>query len=325
VEAPRDRGLYNTNVTRRSLLAAGATAAYTPIQAAPAPPVLDTHIHLFDPTRAEGVPWPAKTDTVLYRPALPARLRAEAQPFGVLGAIEIECSPLVEDNQWVLDVAARDPFIVGMVGNLEPAAKDFPALLERFHRNPLFLGVRYGNLWGRDLAAQLGNPAFVAGLRAVAAAGLTLDTANPDPKLLEAILRATDAVPELRVVLDHMPRLASAPDGLLKDLGARPRIYAKLSGVLRRVDGKTVEEPAFYGETLDRLCAAFGENRVLFGSDWPNSDKWGTYAQGYRVVREYFAAKGMDAARKYFWTNSAAAYGWKPREAAQKRPGDFPG
>ena len=40
-------------------------------------PVIDAHIHLFDPTRPGGVPWPEKTDTTLYRPALPPRY---AQP-----------------------------------------------------------------------------------------------------------------------------------------------------------------------------------------------------------------------------------------------------
>src|SRR5215472_13097301 len=109
-------------VTRRGFLA-GATAA--PIAQARSMPVIDAHIHLFDPTRPQGVPWPEKKDTVLYRQALPDRYRTIAAPFGITGAIEVEASPWLEDNQWVLDVAAKDSIIVGTVGNLEPGAPDF--------------------------------------------------------------------------------------------------------------------------------------------------------------------------------------------------------
>ena len=76
-------------------------AAATPV------PVIDTHIHLFDPGRPQGVPWPDKKNQVLYRPALPDRYRRVTQGLGIVGAIEVEASPWLEDNQWVLDTAAR--------------------------------------------------------------------------------------------------------------------------------------------------------------------------------------------------------------------------
>src|SRR5215831_10867739 len=106
-------------------------------------PIIDTHIHLFDPTRTQGVPWPP-VDSPIHKPALPERYRRLTAALGITGAIEVECSPVLEDNQWVLDVAARDKIIVGTVGNLEPGLPEFPRQFERFHRNPLFRGIRYG-------------------------------------------------------------------------------------------------------------------------------------------------------------------------------------
>src|SRR5580658_9454493 len=175
-------------------------------------PIVDTHIHLFDTARPQGVPWPDKTDAVIYKPALPIRYRKVTQDLGVVGAIEIECSPWLEDNQWVLDVAAKDSIIVGTIGDLEPGHPEFRAQLERFARNPLFRGIRYGNLWGRDLGAELDKAEFVNGLKALADAGLVLDTANPDAPLLQAVIRVTDKVPGLRVVIDHLPQLHPLPD-----------------------------------------------------------------------------------------------------------------
>ena len=157
-------------------------------------PVIDTHIHLFDPARPQGIPWPGKEDWVLYRTALPARYRTLAEPLGIRGAIEVECSPWVEDNQWVLDVAAKDKIIVGTVGDLEPGKVEFAKQLERFHRNPLFRGIRYGNLWGRNFAAESARGEFVADLKLLAGAGLVLDTANPDAELVHTVLRLSDRV-----------------------------------------------------------------------------------------------------------------------------------
>src|SRR5579862_4641745 len=97
---------YNTSVNRRTFLAVTAsTVADAAGQPAPVP-VIDTHIHLFDTRRPQGVPWPDKNDPVLYQPALPERYRKIATPFGITGAIEVEASPWLEDNQWVLDLAA---------------------------------------------------------------------------------------------------------------------------------------------------------------------------------------------------------------------------
>jgi L-fuconolactonase len=313
-------------VDRRTFLETVGAVSFADVAAQAASlPIIDTHIHLFDPRRAQGVPWPDKSDAVLYQPALPDRYRKIAAPLGIVGAIEVEASPWLEDNQWVLDIAAKDTFIVGTVGNLEPGKPDFRKQLERFHRNPLFRGIRYGNLWDRNLGAELSNPAFVAGLKALADAGLTLDTANPNPALISTIVRLTDQVPNLRVIIDHLPQLEpptesaahAAYEGNLRELGKRRQVYVKISEVLRRVSGKVPEDLNFYRPRLDRLWDVFGEDRLLYGSDWPNSDLWGPYPKVLSVVREYFTGKGPSVAEKYFWRNSIAAYRWVKRDKSQ--------
>jgi L-fuconolactonase len=313
-------------MNRRTFLgvAGGAVAAEMSATAASIP-IIDTHIHLFDPRRPQGVPWPEKNDAVLYHPALPDRYRKIAAPLGIVGAIEVEASPWFEDNQWVLDVAARDTIIVGTVGDLEPGKPEFRKQLERLHRNPLFRGIRYGNLWNRNLSAELAKPAFVADLKLLADAGLELDTANQDPVLIAATVRLTDLVPSLRVVIDHLPQMEPPADAAahraflsdIRELGQRPQVYVKVSEVLRRVDGRVPDDLNFYRPRLDILWDIFGEDRLIYGSDWPNSDLWAEYPQVLKIVREYFMSKGPEAAEKYFWKNSVAAYRWVKRENAQ--------
>src|SRR5438046_885056 len=143
-------------------------------------PAIDTHIHLFDPRRPQGVPWPPKDDRILYRPALPGRYRKVTAGLGIVGAIVVECSPWFEDNQWVLDIAAQDSLVVGTVGDLDPGQADFRARLVQLHRNPLFQGIRYGNLWGRNLSEGLSKPDFVSNLKFLADAGLDWRYPTPD-------------------------------------------------------------------------------------------------------------------------------------------------
>lgn len=311
----------------KSIAALGAASAAAPVLHAVGKsiPVIDAHIHLFDPTRPGGVPWPEPTDAALYHPALPSRYERLAAPHGVVGAIAVECSSWLVDNFWLLDVVEQNPIMLGFIGDLLPEAPDFAATFDRLHRSQFFLGIRYGNLWNRDLGAAAKNPAFIAGLKLMADAGLVLETANPDPALLAAVLAVSDRVPNLRIVIDHLPH-ADVPadaqargsyDANLRELSARSGIFVKGSEIVRRVGGRVVLDQGFYKPALDQLWDLFGEDRIFFGSDWPNSDSLADYDQTFAVARDYIATRSPAAQEKYFWKNSIAVYKWKPRNADQ--------
>jgi L-fucono-1,5-lactonase len=312
------------DVTRREFLGeltAAASFAASRLQSSSIP-IIDTHIHLFDPTRPQGAPYSGPPG-VPVEPSLPPRYRKLAAPLGIVGAIKIEASPWIEDNLWVLEVAERDPIIVGVVGNLEPDKPEFPEMLERYHKNRLFRGIRYGNLWGRDITKQADNPAFVSGLKLLQQADLVLDTANPRVDLLQAIVRVTDKIPDLRVVLDHLPSLEpttdtrQAYDVALGELQQRPQVFVKLSAVIHRLNGQISTELAPYRDRLDQLVGRFGADRILFGSDWPNSDGVAPIEKIVGVVREFFQTQPRQVAEKYFWKNSLAAYKWIKRDSSQ--------
>jgi predicted TIM-barrel fold metal-dependent hydrolase len=316
---------------RRGFLKSGAAVVFT-AAAQPALrsldtsiPVIDSHIHLFDPTRSGGVPWPEKTDSVLYRPSLPSRYAHLAEPHHVVGAIAVECSSWLVDNFWLMDVVERNLIMLGFIGDLVPGAPDFAATLDRLHRSPLFLGIRYGNLWDRDLGRDSAKPGFVSGLQLLAEAGLVLETANPDASLIAAVVKVTDRVPNLRIVLDHLPhaQVPSEPatraayDSNLRELARRPSVFVKGSEIVKRIDGRTSLDPVAYKDALDQLWELFGEDRLFFGSDWPNSDSLASYDETFGVAQRYIDTRSAAAQRKFFWKNSISVYNWRPRSAAQ--------
>jgi L-fuconolactonase len=91
---------------------------------------------------------------------------------------------------------------------------------------------------------------------------------------------------------------------------ASAQVYAKVSNVPRRSGERVPDEVGFYRSALDELWEVFGEDRLIYGSNWPVSARIAPYETAFKVVREYFAAKGQEASEKYFWRNSKAAYRW---------------
>jgi L-fuconolactonase len=289
--------------------------------------VIDTHIHLYDPRRPGGIPWPERTNRILYRPALPARYHRVSEPFGIVGAIAIECSPVSADNDWLLRTANSNSLIIGVIGDLDPALPEFPRRLEHLREDRLFRGIRYGNLWGRDLESRLKETSFVDNLKLLARHQLVLESANPDPALVANLLHLTALVPDLQIILDHLPQAVppkepSARETYMRDLralGQRANVFVKGSEVLRRIDGTVSTDLSSYRAWLDEIWDTFGEDRLIFGSDWPNSDQTSPFADTFNIVHQYLSTRGSPAAEKFFWRNSIKAYGWKPRNAAQSQ------
>jgi predicted TIM-barrel fold metal-dependent hydrolase len=157
----------------------------------------------------------------------------------------------------------------------------------------------------------------------LAQADLVMDSATPDIDLLQGLLRINDAIPDLRIVIDHLPAFeptaeASAPyDALLRELHLRPAVFMKLSQIIHRVNGKVSTQLADYRARLDRLFEIFGEDRITFGSDYPNSDMTTPVENVFAIARAYCATRSKTVAEKLLWRNSRRIYKWTPRTAAQ--------
>ena len=304
---------------RRDFLAAGfggllATAARADDKSKPE--IIDTHTHFYDPTRPQGVPWPGKDDKALYRPVLPAEYEKLAKPLGVVGTVVVEASPWVEDNQWLLDLAAKDKFLVGVVGHLDPAADDFAKHLGRFARDPVFRGIRISH---DDLKAGLEGK-LADRCQLLIDHDLALDV-NGGPAMPADVARLAAAVPKLRVVINHAANLKTDgreppkawQDGMRAAAGY-PNVYCKVSALVEQT-GQTQapRDVDYYRPVLDALWKLFGEDRLVFGSNWPVSARAAPLAAVVRIVRDYVAARGERAAARVFRDNSKAAYKWAKR------------
>ena len=318
-------------VSRRVLLqSSGAmalgglqTSAIVTASADEQPLLVDCHTHFFDPSRPEGVPWPGKDDELLYRTTLPKDFLAQAEPLGVTKTVVVEASPWVEDNQWLLDLAAKNKSILGVVGNLTPGGPDFAKHLKRFAANKIYRGIRVNH---DALRVGLAKNEFLADLRRLAEQDLSLDV-NGGPDMPADVARAAEIIPHLRIVINHLANVDIDGGEVPKEWAAGMRQAAKHENVFCKVSAlveharpnagapktagqKIPTDVAFYRGVLDAIWEAFGDDRLIFGSNWPVSDLYAPYRNLFGIVQQYVKSRRGRAAEKFYAKNSQAAYRW---------------
>ena len=279
--------------------------------------IIDTHTHFYDPSRPQDVPWPSKDDDFLYRTVLPEEYKTMTTSLGVRGTVVVEASKWFEDNLWVLELAETEPFIVGVVGNLQLDSVDFEPHFEQVTANPLFRGIRLGGGVVQHL-----SDGDLQKLERLAAADLQLDIlGNAD--VLPSVAELATQIPSLRIVINHVGSACingKTPDhewAEAMQISAKPsNVYCKVSGLVEGVTDKTQPPPkevAFYAPVLDLLWNQFGQERLIYGSNWPVSARYADYAFVQQLALDYFQRKGQDAMVKVFGQNSKAVYKWIDR------------
>jgi predicted TIM-barrel fold metal-dependent hydrolase len=288
-------------------------------------PIIDTHVHFYDPTRPEGVPWPGPADALLYRPVLPDDWERRVVPFGPAGVIVVEASPWVEDNQWLLDLAERHAAtlrggmlgIVGVVGSLPLEDEASASLIDRFAKQRRFRGIRVN---GDKLLTGLDDKGYVDRLARFNDHGLTLDVNGG--KVFDAVETVAKRFPTLRVVLNHMgntpiTKAGPRPEWLaaIDTVSQRPNVFMKVSALVENAAYSmklptAPVDPAFYQPWLDAAWKAFGNERLMYGSNWPVSDRGGTYTDMFAITQPYVQARGAGAERWFYSESSQAAYRW---------------
>jgi L-fuconolactonase len=132
------------------------------------------------------------------------------------------------------------------------------------------------------------------------------------PKHLGAATELVRRFPDQPFVLDHLAkppirdgRLSPWREGI-RELAAHPNVMCKVSGMVTEARwggwGAADFEPY-----LDTVFEAFGEDRLMFGSDWPVCVLSGTYAQVTGLVRDY-TAQGSESARSKLFAGNAEAF-----------------
>lgn len=277
-------------------------------------PIVDTHVHLWDIERRDGLGWISKDNKVLNRSFLPSDHRPLTVASGVRSVVVVQAGQSIADNQWNLDITAKEKSLyVGIVGNLSQVigTDQFKPTFEKLCQDPRYVGYRLSGRYQKKLTDE-----FFHHLELTAKAGRSVDILVNE-YTLEDVAEIGRRVPKLKIILDHFGNVELTDQPIsaewakrLSQVAKHPNVYCKVSALYGRVKKQPAPKSLeFYKPILDLAFETFGEDRLVFGSDWPVSEMTADYASVVKLVQAYFDAKKPVIGRKVFCTNAVRFYG----------------
>jgi L-fuconolactonase len=274
-------------------------------------PVIDSHHHFWDPTRFD-YPWMQGPEMApLRRPFGPSDFASLIAANGVDATILVQCCSSIDETEAFLAIAEETAFVAGVVGWIDLTDPAIDAALDRLALRRKLVGIRH-QVHDEADPRWLLREDVQRGLAAVFQHGLVYDLLVRTRELAAAI-EVARIFPKGRFVLDHSakPTIAS---GITADwrsgialLAEQPNVWCKLSGLVTEADwrGWTAEQllPA-----VRHVWSAFGEDRLIFGSDWPVCLLAGDYAQVKRAATACLRAVGAAGSPKVWGANAIEAY-----------------
>lgn len=233
--------------------------------------LVDAHHHLWQVSRGD-YGWLDHAPAILNRDYLAGDLAPSLSRFGVGRTILVQAAQTTAEFDFLLEIAAENDFVAGVVGWLDFDSEDFPRQLATYRAMPKFAGLR-PVLQDLDDDAWILRDRVVRHLRLLAAEDVPFDILT-FPRHLPHILKALELAPGLRAVVDHLskPAIASGGMGTWKDDIARvarfENVSCKISGMITEADParwRVADLEPF----VHHVAACFGPDRLMFGSDWP--------------------------------------------------------
>lgn len=297
-------------------------------------PIVDTHVHLWDPARFR-MPWLDGLGD-LNRPFGPADYRAQTSGLAIeaIVYVEVAVEPVFAllEARWADAQALDEPRLQGIVAHapLEYGERARSYLDALAAVGPRVKGVRRLLQDEPDREFCL-RPDFVRGVQILPEFGYSFDICIYHPQLASAVELARRC-PQTTFILDHIAKpgiragLREPWMAQMRELAALPNVACKISGVATEADHArwTDDDIAPYvAHALD----VFGDERVMFGSDWPVALLATSYARWVETL-DALTADLDAAARRRLWAANARRWYRLPDASApangEHRRGEAP-
>ncbi|AHM59458.1 amidohydrolase 2 [Flammeovirgaceae bacterium 311] len=250
--------------------------------------VVDAHNHYwkFDP---QEFSWMGQEHSPIKRDFLPADLGPELARYNITATIAVQARESMEENLFMLELAAQNPVVKGVVGWIDFNGDAFEEELQLLAKDQKLVGIRHF-VQSQPEGFML-KPGFKQGIAALKSYGLTYDILIGHQQLPEAI-QLVEAFPDQKFVLDHIAKPPIKAGQLepwttnILALAQHPHVHCKLSGMVTEADWQHWQEDQVK-PYLDVVFKAFGADRLMFGSDWPVCLLAAPYERVIALVRDY--------------------------------------
>lgn len=274
------------------------------------PAIIDAHLHQWQLSSGDYT-WLTDELRPINRDVAFAEVRPQLDAAGIDRVVLVQAANTLADTTAMLAVDPdRVAGVVGWVDLLDPTAT--AAQLEQYADKPRVVGIRH-LIHDEPDPDWMAQPAVVASLRLLAAAGLSFDVVGVLPRHLQLAIALADAIPGLRLVIDHLgtPPVDVRNDepwsSLVTELGRRPGVSIKLSG-LTTLAPSGHNGSAQLAPYVWHALRAFGPTRMMFGGDWPVSTLATSYAHTWQTTTELLAELSDDERGQVLGGTAARVY-----------------
>lgn len=271
---------------------------------------IDSHHHFWQ-YNSDEFAWIDESMQTIARDFLAGDLQEEIQQVGIDRVVSVQARQSVAETDFLLQAAAENEFIAGVVGWAPLADESLRDTLDRWADSPQLKGIRHVVQDESDDRFILGD-AFNVGVSLLKQYDLVYDILIFERQLQPSI-EFVDRHPEQVFVLDHIakPKVADAElqpwAEHLKQLAERQNVYCKWSGVVTEGDwqGWNLESLWPY---FDVALEAFGPNRMMFGSDWPVCLLASDYRRWFDATGQLTASLSPSEQERFYGGTAIEAY-----------------
>ncbi|WP_431795841.1 amidohydrolase family protein [Microbacterium enclense] len=263
-------------------------------------PVIDAHQHYWK-IAAQDQPWRESHHGAIAQNFEPADLAPLLAAAGIDGTVVMQSVDEPEENDR-LAAYATDDTVLGIVSWLpvkDPAAAS--AELDR-RELPKHVGVRC--LVADDPMDWLASRDIRALFADIARRGLAWDVVPITDAQIRNVTALAEAVPDLRIVVDHLGRPPIDSGGWepwagnVARLAGNPNVSVKVSIGINVLSAWAAWDASGVEPFVDHVADLYGADRLLAASNWPVVLLRTDYATAWRDLREMLFARFDDPAER---------------------------
>lgn len=284
-------------------------------------PIVDTHQHLWD-LRKFRLPWLKNEDVQsINRSYLPSDYAEATRGLNIVKSIymEVNVDPAqhTQEAEYVVDLCKRGdgPMVAAVIGGV-PQSPDFEQYISQFAGNPYVKGVRTV-LHDPDRPPQLClDSQFVKSIQRLGELGMRFDLCMRPGEIGDGVT-LMQKCPRTQFVVDHCGNMSVTSDDAalrkkwmqaMRAAAAQENSVCKISGIVVTAN-KGTWKAADLAPNVEFCLETFGEDRVIFGGDWPVCTLKASYAEWLSALQEIVRGRSLESRRKLFSENATRFYG----------------
>jgi L-fuconolactonase len=283
-------------------------------------PIVDTHLHIWDPARLDYA-W-IKGNPLFDRPYHVEDYARDLGGVEVEAMVFLECyadfneagGQYLEEVAFVEEEAKRDPRLLAIVpmAPLEKGSGAEPILAEMAEKHPMVRGIRRIVEFDEDPRALTLSEGFIEGVNLLGRFGMHFEI-NVNHTQMDIVRAFVKRIPDVPMILDHCGKPGIAEGAIaqyradVKELSRHPNLWIKLSDLPVEADHQRWTEDDL-APFIDATIESFGVDRTIYAGDYPVCLQATTLPRWVEVLDRALAGLSEADLRKIYRDNANAFY-----------------